>query len=529
MIVPSSVRALPARAVAGVSALLRAEGRLLVLVLGEDACQGLLAFGARSRLTVAGFAEVPVDPAVRSLRARVARVLDKLPAEGVSRVVVVSPEVRTVPMELPAPRRRRGALAQLEAAARREFPDYLDLDGATALVSVLPLVQMPDLSGFEDDEDPLSTRVPVLTFAAPRRHVAAVEAAVKACGKKFLGLLPVEAFAFALGQGPDASLALQGLGRPVEGPEEEEDLRVLVCATPFELHGARLGSRGLERFAVEAVGEGVDRAGAVDRLTAQLVEPGESARLLFGGQGGGQDGAKGCAWGRADDLEGVHCPPEMPPQHMIALGAAVAFFRGGRFLLLHDGESLFFRLKARGYAVPVAFALVLLLGCGGLYGHMYFKIARLESGLADLEQRKAELQARNKRGADLLARFDRLKKDVAEAKANRAMLESGLALRTIRLAQILRGLVVDTPPEIMITRFEKVSDTVCLLEGQGTSSTIISQYLLLLRNTSFVQETRLMRSAVVPVPATKGRSAAPVPGAAPLQFAIRMTLGGDNG
>lgn len=521
-----SLRALSARLAARLGPLARAEGGLLVLVLGEEFCRGLAVSGGRGRLTVTGFAEVPVDPAVRSLRARVGRVLDKLES-GARRVVVVSPEVQTVPMELPAPRRRRGALAALAAAARREFPDYLDLDATTALLGVMPLAHGPAAdAGFEDDEDPEHARLHVLAFGASRRHHAAVASAVKACGKKLLGLLPVEVFAFAPGQGPDAALAMQG-PQDLQAEEDGGDLRVLLCATPFELHGVRLGDRGPEIFALESAGEGVDRVGAVQRLVAQLTEPGETARLIFGGEGGPVAG--GVAFGGADDLEAIVCPAELPPRYMAALGAAVAVLRGGKFLLLHDDVSLYARLKARGYVVPVAFALALALGCGGVYGHMYFKIAALESDMATLEQRKAELQARNKRGEDLLARFGRLKKDIADTKTNTVMLESGLAMRTIRLAQLLRGLVVDTPSEIMISRFEKVSDTVCLLEGQGTSSTVVSQYLLLLRNTPFVQETRLMRSAVGPAQAARGRGAPPAPEAAPLHFAIRMTLGEDNG
>lgn len=531
----SSVHALPSRIMAASSSLLRAERGLVVVVLGEDTHQGLAVYVNRGRIVVNGFAEVPADAAVRALRTRIGRVLDKLETD-IRRVVVVSGEVRAFPLDLAAPRRKRGAMEHLVAAARREFPDYLDMDGASALLGVLPLYQPPDDSGFEDDDDPLSARIPAMAFAVSRRHASAVEAAVRACGRRFAGLLPQECFAFAMGQGPDSGLAFQQAAHHAIDDEGDGNLRVLACATPFELHGARLSGHGLERFAVEALGEGVDRAGAMGRLVAQLLEPGETGRVVLGG-GGGSGGASlgasvaGGSWGRGDEMERVDGPEEMPPQYMTAMGAAVAALRGGQFLLLYERTSAFTRLKAKGLLLPLGVVLALALAGGGMYGHLRLKLSSLESAIAQLEERKKELSDQRKRGGDLMTRYAKLKKDVSDAKTAKEMLENGFALRVIRLAQLLRGLVVDTPPEIMITRFEKMMNDTYMLEGQGTSTTVISQYLLLLRNTPFVEDTRLIRSAVISAPSpARGRGTAQQEaGPLPLGFSIRMTLGGDNG
>jgi len=526
-----SLRALPSRLAAAPAALLRPDRGVVFVVLGEDADHGLAVSCNRGRIVVNGFTENPVTEGLRAMRTRISQVLDKLESRA-RRVVVVSGEVQAFPLELSPPKRRRRAMAQLVAAARREFPDYLDMDGTSALLTVLPMYQPPDLSGFEDDEDPLSTRIPVMTFAVSRRHATAVEAAVHACGRRFAGLLPMEVFAFAAGRGPDASLMFQKPGLAlVEDAQGGQDLAVLACATAFEVHGVRISRHGLERFAVEATGDGLDQAGTVNRLLAQLLDPGESGMTYLGGrnaEGVSVDSVR--PWGESDNMECLDCPPQMPPQYMTAMGAAVAYFRGGSFLLLREQTSIMSRLKEKGLMLPLAAGLLLIAAGSGTYGYMHTQIAKVEAGIVELELRKQELAARKKRGEDLLTRYNKLRNDVQVAKVEKHMLEKRLPHKIVNLAQLLRGLIVDTPPDIMVTRFEKVMHNAYMLEGEGSSTTVISQYLLLLRNTPFVAETKLIRSSVITAVPVRGRTAQEQPsGARPLAFSIRMTMGENDG
>lgn len=548
----------------GLKALGRLKGSVaggagvLALVMGERLCQGLAIQALGSRMRILRFAEVEVNAPPLRVRPRIQALLNRLDATGIPirNVVVVSPEVRGMQLDLSLPpmKSSRGKRKTpdpktmtrlLLQAARAELATGLDITPEQHLISVLPLSQSAqDAFAFEDEDEHALASVPAMAFAITRKHYESLHSILAEFKKNLLGVLPPECFAFATGE---AVVQLPcPTGNDDTGAEAclPEDTQCLVYSNGYELQGARFSEDGVERFALEAISPGEPLELVLPRLMQQLVDQQEYLSVVLGGVL--KDGDKTLditpemlpdldpAWGvdrlavygAPGELDRIESAGPLSPRYMLAAGAAVAALRGKdatQAMLLHSRESLLGRVRESPALVPAAIVVIALLAMGGLQLHVRMKTAYLNLSMASLKEQKEDIEADVKRERDLQTRLNTLKRNVAEQERTKQLLTGEIALRSQRLALLLRGLVVDTPQEIMLTRFEQLSDEAYTLEGVGTSSAIISQYLLQLRNTGIVKDTRLVKTSPAKAP-TDPRRKAEEQEATLLEFSIRISL-----
>ncbi|GAB7079108.1 PilN domain-containing protein [Megalodesulfovibrio paquesii] len=541
---------------------------VLALVMGERYCQGVALQPHGARLRVVRFAEVEVNAPPLRVRPRIQALLARLDAPGGSlpaplrNVVIVSPEVRGMQVDLALPplatgKRRRGKAASpkpavldrlLRQAAAGELCTGLDIARESHLFSYLPLVQSPeDLFAFEDEDEQALLTVPAMAFAITRKYHDNLTAILGEFKKRLVGVLPPECFAYSTGE-LVAQLPRVGGQAGNDDLPPSDALQILAFSSGQELHGARISDAGAERFAMESMlpGEPLDQA--LPRLMQQLCDPHEAMPVLLGGvlreeekpleitQGmlpeadpaGGME--RLALYGAPGELDVIECPGPLSPRFMQAVGAGVLAMQGKdehRTMLLHSHESFTSRLRANPMFLPALIVGLAVLTMAGLQLHVRMKTAYLQHSMAALKEQKADIEADVKKERDLESKQASLKRNAQEKERLKQMLSGDIAMRTVRLAQLLHGLVEDTPPEIMLTRFEQLSDDAYTLDGVGTSSAVISQYLLQLRNTSIVGDTRLVKTTPAKGqgdPKARPAAGGNTPEATLLEFSIRISL-----
>ncbi len=530
---------------------------VLALALGETTCQGMAVQLAGTRLKVLRFAEVAIDAPPRRVRPRILALLDKLDATGpaIRDVVIISPEAQGVAVELPPVHGKKKQIQRAQAAreetARNEVAKMLDYPVDMALVSHVPLALPADLTfDFEEHEELEDVLQPGMCFAVSRKHYATVENVLKESKKRLLGILPPEAFAFATGQAHKAACVLpkgkEPLGDEAWDGDPTEPARCLVHVGAMELHGARLGCEGVERFAVEPLHPGESITTALPRLLPQLSEPYEVISIMVGGvQPGEEPGpdmqpvpeaealltsltepSKPFAierlafFGAPGEMELLEAPGPISPRYMAPAGAAAAALardKGLNSLLLHSRVPLTRRVSGNAYFLPICIVGLAMLGMGAAQAFTIGQTKTLQVAMSALEERKQGIQAQVDQKNRLEGQIKSLRRDISQQQATKALLEGELAQRTYRQALLLRGLVADTPQDVMLTRFEQLSHTSYTLEGVGMNSVSISQYLLQLRNTSIVKDTRLVQT-------TPARASSDSPDMDLLAFTIRIQL-----
>ena len=430
----------------------------------------------RLRWRIERYAEVELDTSVRRTRARLMRLFEKLPAEEARRVLVVSDEVSLMQVELPAvpPRRGRRTRAVAPGELVGEIAPFLDYPPEEAMLGFCELATAPR----EDEDDEAPGRA-VWVAALRRSAYEALETLCRANGKRLIGVLPQECFAFAAGE----SLGQAGIVL---------ELRLHEVLGAFVCHGLPLA---LER---ENVAAGETQLEAAGRLVSNLVPPGsELEEVVVGGDSlvNAQQAEELAArpWSLAGNLPQVEAPGPLPAAYMQLMGAA-ACQQQVPGLLITNRVALLKRLRHSVHTVPLMVVGLVLLGLGGDYAILKQRLARLERGTAAYAEQVAVLRQRQGDERALEERYQQLRSRKADCEQRSRLLTELIPQRDARLLGLLDGLIRFTPAVVQIQRVYQFSDMIYFVEGRAGNAAAISRLSSGLKQLPGVSECRLESS-----------------------------------
>ena len=469
--------------------------RLLVISLGDFAVQALVLAKGTAGPEVVRFAEVTFDTSVRNVRTRLARIMESLGPEPARQVLIVSPEVRFVAAEVPAPPRRRfgrGSLPLTEGA-RWEIAPFLDFPSERALlgVSLLPRNGAGPLNEPADEPAPEGPpRRPAWVFALDRQYYDSLKRACHEHKKRLIGVLPEEIFAWALA-GPD-----------------REGSALLIDWRLYEILGTLTRDGKPVRVLREPIRGGEPDNEVLTRVVAELLhEAGEVSEVLIGGPQAekadlsqlfsGHGGPLVRKWSSEQDLLFAAASGPLPARYLSLLGAAAAWTAAGPKAggaLIDASKPLPMLIREHVHTLPLVLLSLLALGLGGQYLHLKQKTYRLESKTAQLTEQKKTLEEAAAAESRLKNRYQDLKERKSELARKNELLAGGLQERHRQLLGLLQDLTTRIPGDIRLSRLSQFSDRVFFIEGTTLHYPAITECVVSLKESPLVEKCQLEKS-----------------------------------
>jgi hypothetical protein len=466
--------------------------RLLVIGLGDLAARALVLTKGAAGPEVVRFAETTFDTSMRNMRTRLARIMEALGPDPARQVLVVLPEVRFLAAELSVPPRRRfRAATPLTEEARWEIAPFLDFPSERALVRVA-LAPRDDEAYPADVPDSGETpRQPAFIFALDRHIHAGLKGACREHKKRLLGVLPEEAFAWAMA-GPTA-----------------RETAVLIDWRLHDIQGALIRDGQPRRVLREPVQAGEVPRDVLARLTDELLlEDGGNENIVIGGPQAEQidpetlladgNGPPVRTWDSEQDLLFASSPGPLPARYLGLLGAAAVVGMGGRkaaSALIDDRKPLPVRIREHVHTLPLILLGLLGLGLGGEYLYMKQQVYRLEHDTVELSAKKKTLEKAVAGEERLKKRFQDLKDNQYQLRRKSDLLSGGLAQRRDRLLRLLGELTVRVPGDIRLTRFRQFSDRVYFVEGVTAHYPAITECVVRLKGSPLIEKCQLEKSS----------------------------------
>lgn len=469
--------------------------RLLVISLGDFAVQALVLTKGAAGPEVVRFAEVTFDTSVRNVRTRLARIMEALDDETAGQVLIVSPEVRFVAAEVPDPPKRRFSRSPaLAEGARWEIAPFLDFPSERALIG---LSLLPTGGAAHPDERPEAPaeegppRRPAWIFALDRQFYDTLKRACREHKKRLLGVLPEEAFGWAL-TGPDkegAALLIDWHLYEVLGALTRDGKPVRVLREPIR------GGEPDHRVLARVIDELLHDTSEVSEVIIGGGPQSEQADLgqLFDGHGG----PLVRKWSSEQDLLFAAAAGPLPARYLGLLGAAAAWTAAGPKAggaLIDVSKPLPVLVREHVHALPLALLGLLALGLGGQYLHLKQKTYRLENQTIQLSEQKKSLGEAAAAESRLKSRYRDLKERKSELARKNELLAAGLQERHRQLLGLLQDLTTRIPGDIRLSRLSQFSDRIFFIEGTTLHYPAITECVVNLKESPQVEKCQLEKS-----------------------------------
>jgi len=484
------------------------SSKLLVVVFEEFSVRGVLVRSkGKNGLELIRFLEVPFETSVTNPKLKLAHLFKAWGEIPAKRILIVTDDFTSSPAELPRPKVNRFAPHKakdaIAAAARYEIGPFLEYPAAEAMIGVyLPSPPEDELDEFGIDE---STTVQAMVFAIQEKNYQLLKQVCIHLKIKLVGVLPEEIFAFT---------HCNPGGNDLEACLIDEDAGGAKVVVNWRLYDA-LAALVIGNVPTAFLHHNFDTDEGTPNSLADLVrgiaeEDPKTAEnmpmVLLGGEASEEkweDAMKLAApdlavkqWNMALELPGLEAPGPVPSRYMTALSAASHVeSKNGGALLVNDRVPVSVKVISHPLAMPALALIVFLMFVAADFGWWNYKVAAMETTVAELTKQKEELEKAAESESGIMSQFNSLKQQRRQIRDKIVLLNQGLPHRQHLLQAFFAGLIAETPPSIQLESIRQFSEQVWFLEGVAQRYDVVSKYVVRLKNLPMTRQCRLESSS----------------------------------